>query len=123
MRFIVTRTSAHSGVSPCKEAVAGAIQSWDRRTCRSPEEFDKSQGHREGTWFSWGTEHEIIRGSRGGAIGIRRRIGDRDGWFVDLDSIEDLVAFATTYGDLIVSDQWWQGDPTPAIEIYDDYRE
>lgn len=45
-----------------------------------------------------------------------------DGWYIRLETLDDLVSLAEMYGDLIVSSEsfWSRG---PGIEIYDDYRE
>lgn len=37
-------------------------------------------------------------------------------WWVELNSLEELMAFSARYGALVVDDG-------PSIEIYDDYRE
>jgi hypothetical protein len=44
----------------------------------------------------------------------------RTGWFVDIDSLDDLVAFQERHGRLILQQE---GRNPPEIEIYDDYRE
>jgi hypothetical protein len=36
-------------------------------------------------------------------------------WWVDLDSLEDLLSLSVKYGELVVNEN--------TIEIYDDYRE
>ena len=40
-------------------------------------------------------------------------IGDK--WYVDINSLEDLMAFIGRHGKVVVRSNW--------IEIYDDYRE
>ena len=126
MRFIVERTSVYGGRKPCGEAVPGMVQSWDARTFKSPDEYDEkfggATGPMGGPWLSKGTDHEIIRGPRGGATGIRRRLADKAAWFVDIESLEELVAFVNRHGDVVIGEHW-MGDPHLRIEIYDGYRE
>ena len=40
------------------------------------------------------------------------------GWYVDLSSLEELLAFVRTHGKIVV-----ETDPQMLIEIYDFYRE
>jgi hypothetical protein len=122
MRFKVRRTSQHyDETAPCPEAVKGTIESWDHRTCKSPEEFNE---RKLGDWFGEGTtDHGFVYGPRGGVLGIkRRRYPDHTAWFVEFDSLEALMAFSEKYGDLVLTTALDDRE-TPEIEIYDDYRE
>ena len=122
MRFAVKRTSVWDDeVSPCPEAVKGTLPSIDVRACKSPEEFNERG---LGDWFGEGTsEHDFLRGPRGGIVGIRRRRPqDSTAWFVEIDSLEALMAFFEKYGELVLTENRADGE-TPTIEIYDGYRE
>ncbi len=53
---------------------------------------------------------------------IVRDLGPKTAWFIELDTLADLLAFRDTYGDIILSKAW--DDPgTYELEIYDDHRE
>lgn len=43
-------------------------------------------------------------------------------WYVDINSLQELLDFAEKYGDIIIGTSYEYGK-TPMIEIYDDYRE
>lgn len=121
-RFVVTRTSEwDDSVQPCPEAIKGTMPVWDFRTCKSPEEFN-ARGL--GDWFGEGTsEHGYITGPRGGVQGIKRRLArDAECWYVDIASLADLMAFWEKHGPLVITTGLWDRK-TPAIEIYDGYRE
>jgi hypothetical protein len=120
VRFAVTRTSVYDDEkAPCREAVKGTLAYWDNRTCKSFEEFERSQGH---SFLDRGTEHQIVYGPRGGAVGIQRRTHDRTAWFIEFDSLDALMAFREKYGDLILTSAFGNEDQ-PSIEIYDGWRE
>lgn len=44
---------------------------------------------------------------------------------IEINTLEELVAFARKYGKLVFTDDNFYGEETdiPSIEIYDDYRE
>ena len=127
MRFLVKRSSTRfDDEAPCPEAERGTVAVWDVRTLKSPEEFDAkigSQGwqHVE-PWLSKGTDHQVVRGPRGGAQGIKRRLRDDPAWYVEIPDLAALLALRDCYGDLIVS---WSDDDgeQDSLEIYDGWRE
>lgn len=126
IRFRVHRTSVWSDETPpCEEATRTMCKRFDVRTCKSFEEFDERLG-REQPWTSRGTEHKVLRGPRGGATGISRRLEDEPAWTVTLD-LMGLLKFSQKYGDLVLSTSPAESDNPedymPSIEIYDDYRE
>ena len=43
-------------------------------------------------------------------------------WFVDIDTLEQLMTFHKKYGDLVIESPWCKSY-MPAIEIYDERRE
>ena len=109
---------------PCDNAEPGEVERWDIRTWKSPDEFDAKFGEdpRYGKWHDRGTDHQVIRGPRGGAQGIKRKVESEPAWFIELASLSDLVAFHEQHGDLVVETDECYGD-TPCIEIYDGWRE
>ena len=119
MRFKVSRTSGWNESKPCDTAVKGEIQSWDYRTCKTPEEFND---RKLGDWFGEGTTEHGTYGS-GKDRGIkRRRHPDREAWFVEVGSLEELMAFWELHGDLVITTAH-EDRQTPEIEIYDGWRE
>lgn len=120
MRFTVKRTSLYDDdVPPCAGAIKGTLPWWDVRTFKSPEEHDAKLKER---WRDRGTEHQIVYGPRGGVQGIKRRLEDRIAWFIDIDSLNALMAFYEEHGDLVITGAVGN-DEHPALEIYDGYRE
>jgi hypothetical protein len=53
---------------------------------------------------------------------IVRELGPKTAWFIDLDTLADLLAFQDRYGEIIVK-QAWDDPGTYELEIYDDHRE
>jgi hypothetical protein len=128
VRFVVSRTSMCSDEQPCPEAVAARLPAYDRRTCKSAAEFDARIGRGEpgtpsGPWESWGSEHTIEQGPRGGATGItRRRPADQKVWTIEIDSLDALLSFADKHGDLVLT-RHVGNEVEREIEIYDGWRE
>lgn len=117
MRFLIKRTSGWGGdTPPVPDATKGTAPVWDRRTFKSPEEHDAKFGYRD-KWLERGTEHGYWE--EDGQSGIKRRFDDHLAWFVEISTLDELIAFQKTHGDLVLSGD----DGTPSIEIYDDYRE
>lgn len=108
MKFQITRTSCY-GEQPCSEAVKESVPSYDDRTFKTFEEYDKKLGKFDGAWTAKGSNHEVT------SWGIRRQLGRIDAWTIDFTTIEQLMKFVDKYGDCVVGDDW--------IEIYDGYRE
>ena len=45
-----------------------------------------------------------------------------DGWYIKINTLEELLAFYEEYGGLII-ERNWDNDKEMQIEIYDAYRE
>ncbi len=43
-------------------------------------------------------------------------------WFIEINTLEELIEFSKTYGLLVVG-LAWEDWSIPFVEIYDDYRE
>jgi len=120
MRFRVTRTSGKYGdAAPCVGVTLGDIEQWDIRTYELPEEHDARE---EGSWAGRGTNHQVRRGPRGEAIGIKRQMASEPAWFIDIESLEALMALHAEHGALVIETDERDGD-IPTIEIYDGWRE
>lgn len=68
-------------------------------------------------WYERGTNHRQLSDGR-----YARDLGMRTVRFIDLDTLDDLVAFVHKYGRVIV-DRSFINPALMELEIYDDYRE
>lgn len=112
MKFVVTRTSRFMG-KPCKEAKLEPVVRLDIRTVSDPAKLGSPEGRRD--WYKKGKNHRVEQGH------IVREFDDR-AWFVEINSLDELLAFKEKYGQLIVGDYLFN-HTIPSIEIYDGYRE
>lgn len=85
---------------------------------RTPEEFDAKFGKREGRWLENGTNHRINEDGY-----ITRDDGLKETWGIEINSLEELMAFKKEVGEDIVISTSYIDKTTPVLEIYDDYRE
>lgn len=123
MTFRVKRTSVWDpNTRPCKEAYSKTT-SWrlDSRTVDNPKRL--TFGTTGATWYDEGWDHRVNEDNH-----IERKLPNHDTeWFVDIETLEDLVAFSEYYGDIVLTWSWAVTDTTPrdmrVIEIYDGYRE
>jgi hypothetical protein len=107
MRFVVERTSQHFNVSipPCEGAERGTYTYRDQiRTKYKPAD-----------WEARGTNHTENKS-------MCYREMERECWYIEIATLDDLMKFTKKYGDVIVGDAW-MATKTPCIEIYDGYRE
>jgi len=113
MKFLVGRTSLafHENNKPCEGAYYDSYIHIDERTVDDPAKIGPTIGRSE-WWYSRGTNHRIEDGH------IKRDVEDKR-WFVDIDSLEDLLDFVSRNSRSIVLSTF----DFPEIEIYDDYRE
>ena len=119
MKFIIQRTSAY-GEKPCEEAKLETITEVDVRVKDSPSKIPMWRNlqpeEAERRWKSEGTNHRLVNNR------IARDMGFISVWTIEINTLEELMAFRAKYGDIIVK----QSDENPeytTIEIYDDYRE
>lgn len=113
MELMVSRTSTDSDNKPCDEAYQKQYVYIDRRRWKTPEEITDEITKRE--WFNEGRNHRIEDNN------IMRDF-DRVGWFVNIDSLDDLMKFIAKYGNIVIETSY-RNHNILAIEIYDDYRE
>ncbi len=119
MKIIISRTSDMYGrEKPCEEARMGMFPYWSSRAC-SEEYFDENFSNSEGLWRSKGKNHTTV-GSH-----ITRQEDDRELWYVDIESFDDLYKLQDKEGELIIKTYKYGGpnDKLLEIEIYDTYRE
>jgi len=118
VKFKVKRTSLWDGEQPCNNATEEKYTRFEVRTLNSFEEFDKRFGSNEDKWLSKGINHCI--NERGY---VQREIPDVSiGWFIEINSLEELMKFYKENGELIIRG-CWDNPNINIIEIYDDYRE
>lgn len=116
MDFIISKTSNYlSNEPPCKGAIKKLFPVFHVRTV-TEEEYNKKFSHVEGLWRSKGFNHTVTEEGY-----IKRQEPDQEQWCVELNTLEELIDFYNTHGDLIIKSNFASG--TPEIEIYDDYRE
>lgn len=115
MKFAICRSSGWNESKPCEEAFWEVCIRVDERACDNPRKIPAqshmTQEEADAWWLSEGSNHRIENGF------IRRDFPHED-WFVEINNLEELLEFQKKYGSIILSH-----DPTPSIEIYDDYRE
>lgn len=118
MKFKVRRTSLWDNEKPCKEAFQETYSRIEVRTLRSFEEFDEKFGEREGSWLLKGINHCINEMGY-----IQREFPDGEvGWFVEINTLEELLNFREKYGNIVIT-KAWENPSILELEIYDDYRE
>lgn len=111
MKFGIRRTSEWGDASPYKHAVKLPYTRIDERTVNDPMK-NKYIGK---DWYKDGTNHRVENGH------IKRDFQD-ECWFIEIDSLEDLINIYKQEGQLVITEVY--GNPTiPCIEIYDNYRE
>ena len=116
MEFMVSRTSSHSmDAKPCKEAYLKAYTRIDERTVNSPSKIPFYKNQPDDWWYSEGKNHRVEHGH------IMRDFDD-EGWFIELDTLEDLLKFHKKYGRLVI-EHHWNNHSILEIEMYDDWRE
>ena len=112
MKFKVERTSMWNEQKPCEEAYKGQITYVQELCFKTFEEFkDKYKED----FLSRGTNHRITK------HGIARDFNPKDCWYIDINSLEELLKFEEKYGEIIIGTTC-DGE-IPIIEIYDTYRE
>ncbi len=118
MLYTIKRTSIYDDkVSPCEKAFKAKHEYWHTRTC-TEDEFNKRFSDREGMWRSKGKNHSTLNDGQY----ITRQEKDAELWSIEINSIEELMAFVAHNGEIIIKPEGYN-TKSPEIEIYDDYRE
>lgn len=120
MKFIVERASrggCDGKQMPCEGAYLGSIIHVETRTLHTPEEFDAKFSHFEGKWISVGTNHRINKDGW-----ITRDKGTVMVWFIEINTIDELIEFCNKNGDVVIEDCAWNTSHKKIL-IYDDYIE
>lgn len=117
MKFVVRRASVWGETKPCDEAVQEKIMRVDTRFFRSPDEYDNKRYVNTPKWLEEGMNHRITKKGF-----IQRDLGYKTVWIINLDSLDDLIAFQEKYCDVIIRDSYINPD-YKEILIYDGYIE
>lgn len=120
MKYKVSRTSGScmDEKQPCEEAFQEPYTYIEVRAVKSFEEFDKLFAEDEGKWMSEGKNHCVNKEGY-----IQREYHNYDnGWFIEVNSLEDLMNFNEKYGDIILR-KCWDNENINEIEIYDSIRD
>lgn len=115
MKFNVRRVSLYEG-KPCAEAYQDTYTYVDRRSTDDPKKIPAYVGLSTDWWYKEGKNHRIIDGE------IARDFPDSEAWFVDINSLEELLVFQKKYGSLVI-ENFYRNSEILSIEICDDYRE
>lgn len=110
MKFLVTKTSDWGDNQPCEESFDGEYIYIDERTVNDPSQLKYKNAEKE--WYGNGSNHRVENNH------IKRDF-NKNGWLLEVNSIEQLINFVNKYGDIVISNHFG----TPEIEIYDTYRE
>jgi hypothetical protein len=114
MKFHISRVSCFDDeTSPCEKAYKDKYVRVDERTVNDP----MKNNFIGKVWYDEGTNHRVEKGH------IKRDFQET-GWFIDINSFEELLQLLRREGDLILSESYFLGDgKTGHIKIYDDYVE
>ena len=117
MEFGIDRTSDREN-KPCEGAYKKKFDYVDRRICKTIEEFDSNPRLTgNGKFRSKGINHKQTKN------GIERTFpNDCEGWFIEINTLEELLEFEKEHGDLVISRNW-QNHYIMQITIYDGYIE
>lgn len=99
MKFIVSRTtvSLRESRKPCDEAVEEELTPLDYRTVKTLEEAKKKVWYKD--WIEGGLNHR----EEEGMVVCDKKAKEKQ-WVVDIDTLEELIAFQTKYGVISISD-------------------
>ena len=119
MKFKITKTTLWNDEEvPCEKAIKEKYAEIEVRTLHTFEEFDKKFGKSEDEWLSKGINHCVNKKGY-----IQREIPNGcEGWFIEINSLEELMEFNKRYGNIIIQ-KCWDNPNITEIEIYNGYRE
>jgi len=109
MKFIITRTSNHSGERPCREAKMELLNGYSDCTCKTVAQALKID------WVKNGVPKQMD-----GFVRVYDTEKTRV-WTIDINTLEELIKLYERHGDIIIQSSCFEEIPL-VIEIYDDYR-
>lgn len=124
MNFLVERTSERcdeDNPKPCDDErlVFEEYDEIEIRTC-TEEIFNKKFSEQEGLWRSKGINHNTYKN---GEYIQRTFPNAKKGWFIELNSLEELMEFINKYANDVVITKSMFNHEIKCIEIYDTWRE
>ena len=120
MKFMVSRTSQSSwdAGSPCPGAYRDTYTRIDERAVNDPAKVRVHEGETD-WWYREGENHRLSQKTRGR---IQRDFPNQQGWFIDLETLDDLMRLHRQTTDLVIGTAL-DNPAIPSIEIYDTWRE
>lgn len=114
MKFHISRTS--DGIDEMQPHEKAYKDKYIHIDSRYTDDSNKLN-HKEDrdNWYNKGNNHRVENGH------IKRDFQE-ESWFIDIDSLKELIDFLNEVGSIVVTKFIWNED-IPEIEIYDDYRE
>lgn len=117
MEFLITRTSISidSKKKPHEKAYKKLAPIIETRNVDCPTKLTERARQ---FWYSSGRNHRVEEGQ------LVKDLGEEERWFIELNSLEELVDFYEAEGELIITDHPFNKvKGCKVIEIYDYYRE
>lgn len=112
-KFRIRRASNHySGIQPCEEAKQKKYFHMNWKTSDDPAKVPFYKGETD-WWYNEGTNHRV-------EDGVIVRDMERDGWFVEFNNLDELLAFVNREDEIIIEED---RQYNYSIVIYDDYIE
>lgn len=106
--FRVDRVSLYNNEQPCEEAYQKQGQ-WIEENSPNAYRADGLDAMKGTRWLEEGRNHRVT------PVSLLREVPDT-GWFIQLNSLEELIAFVAKYGEVILY-------PDNGLTIYDGYIE
>jgi len=97
MKFEI-RKSSNWHEKPCDEAMEETRPNLDVRRVDSPYRIWHTEEEVQKEWYQHGTNHRSENGR------ILRNLPDTMYWTIEFQSLEELMAFQETYGEILISD-------------------
>lgn len=116
MKFKISRTSDWDELQPCNGAMLEPYMRVDERTTNSPDKISAYRGQPTDWWYEEGENHRVENGR------IKRDFHD-EGWFIEVNSLEELIKMVDEHGSIIVQPFGYKRCDYYNLEIYDGYRE
>ena len=115
MTFVVNRTSFSEEAKPCDEAKLIPLIQKESISVFGFEKFFSAE--EKANWYNdpKSSNHHLDGD-------VLRRDFEKDTWTVEINTLEDLIAFVDKYDETIIG-EWYRNPEYKMLEIYDDYRE
>ncbi len=114
MKFIVSRRNISPSESkrPCDEALEEILVPLDYRTVATLEDAKQKIWYKD--WFNGGENHR----EENGMVVCDKKVKVKQ-WVCDFNTLEELIAFQSKYGDITISDSSPYKGVNKEIKIHD----